>query len=144
MAKTKYIINLNIEQRNMLTKLVCEARESNRTIMRAKILLMSDATQAEKQSIRELAERLGTTETTVKTVRTVFATQGLDAALYRKERLRKVTSEIEQAIIELAASEPPAGHKKWSSRLLCEVAIERRIVDHIVSSTVCKILREQD
>lgn len=144
MAKTKYVINLDDKQRNMLTKLVCEAKESNRTIMRARILLMSDTTQGEKQSIRELAEKLGTTETTIKTVRTEYATQGLDAALYRKERPKKVTPEIEQAIIELAASDPPAGRNKWSSRLLCEVAIERGIVDHIVSSTVCKILREQD
>ena len=144
MAKTKYIINHDSEQRTMLTKLVCEAKESDRTIMRARILLMSDTAQTEKQSIRELAETLGTTETTIKTVRTEFATQGLDAALYRKERPKKVTSEIEQAIIELAASEPPVGHKKWSSRLLCEVAIVRGIVDNIVSSTVCYILREQD
>lgn len=110
----------------MLTKLICESQESYRTIMRARILLMSDTVQVEKQSIRELAEKLGTTETTIKTVRMEYVTQGLDAALYRKERPKKVTPEIEQAIIKLAASEPPAGHKKWSSRLLCEVAIEDR------------------
>lgn len=142
MAKTKYIIRLNNVERNILTKLVCEEKKSDRTVMRARILLMSDVSQPEKLSIRELAERLGTTETTIKTVRTEFATKGFETALYRRERPRKITPEMEQAIIELAESKPPEGHKKWSSRLICEEAERRGIVDHIVSSTVCKILRE--
>ena len=142
MAKTKYIVELNETQRNLLTKIVCEANESERTIMRARILLMSDVSSAEKVSIRELAERLESTETTIKTVRTAFATEGFETALYRRERPRKITPEMEEAIIRLAGSQPPAGHKKWSSRLICEEAEKRGIVDHIVSSTVCKILRE--
>lgn len=142
MAKTKYVVALNDVQRNILTKLVCEEKESDRTIMRARILLMSDVSQPEKLSIRELAERLGTTETTIKTVRTEFAVEGFETALYRRERPRKITPEMAQAIIELAESKPPEGHKKWSSRLICEEAERRGIVDHIVSSTVCKILRE--
>ena len=142
MAKTKYVVALSDVQRNILTRLVCEEAETDRTIMRAKILLMSDVSQPEKLSIRELAERLGTTETTIKTVRTEYATEGFETALYRRERPRKITSEMEQAIIKLAESKPPAGHKKWSSRLICEEAEKQGIVDHIVSSTVCKILRE--
>ena len=142
MAKTKYVVELNDVQRNILTKLVCEEKESDRTVMRARILLMSDASQPEKLSIRELAERLGTTETTIKTVRTEFSAEGFETALYRRERPRKITPEMEQAIIDLAESKPPEGHKKWSSRLICEEAERRGIVDHIVSSTVCKILRE--
>ena len=142
MAKTKYVVALNDVQRNILTKLVCEEKESDRTIMRARILLMSDVSQPEKLSIRELAERLGTTETTIKTVRTEFDVEGFETALYRRERPRKITPEMAQAIIELAESKPPEGHKKWSSRLICEEAERRGIVDHIVSSTVCKILRE--
>ena len=47
----------------------------------------ADAAQKEKVSIRELTERLGTTETTIKTVRTEYATNGLEAALYRKKRV---------------------------------------------------------
>ena len=45
MAKTKYYIQLSEEERTLLTKIVCEQRESERTVMRAKILLMSDVTQ---------------------------------------------------------------------------------------------------
>ena len=43
MAKTKYYIKLSDEERTFLTKIVCEGKDSDRTIMRARILLMSDA-----------------------------------------------------------------------------------------------------
>ena len=87
MAKTKYYTELNESERSLLTKILCEGSVPDRTLMRAKILLMSDSAQKEKVSIRELAERLGTTETTIKTVRTEYATNGLEAALYRKKRV---------------------------------------------------------
>ena len=41
MAKTKYYINLTKEERDLLKRIVCEAKESERTIMRARILLTS-------------------------------------------------------------------------------------------------------
>ena len=69
-AKTKYYINLTAEERDLLMRIVCEAKESERTIMRARILLMSEAAQAEKTSIKKLADTLGTTDTTIQTVRT--------------------------------------------------------------------------
>ena len=50
MAKTKYYIELDDFERAVLTRIVCEQKESERTIMRAKILLMSDVTQPEKLS----------------------------------------------------------------------------------------------
>lgn len=51
MANTKYYIKLSDEERTFLTKIVCEGKDSDRTIMRARILLMSDATQPERLSI---------------------------------------------------------------------------------------------
>lgn len=147
MAKTKYYIELSDSERNLLTKIVCEEKESERTIMRARILLMSEATQPEKLSIKKLAEILGTTDTTIQTVRTAYATDGLEAAIYRKQRTctgynSKITDDVVRQIKELAATTPPEGKKRWSSRMLCEEAEKRGIVDHIVSSTMCKILRE--
>lgn len=70
MSKTKYFISLDAEERDLLTRIVCVAKESERTIMSARILLMSEAAQSEKMSIKKLAEILGTTDTTIQTVRT--------------------------------------------------------------------------
>lgn len=147
MAKTKYYIRLTEEERTLLTRIVCEEKESERTIMRARILLMSDAEKAEKCSIRELAERLGTTETTIKTVRTEYATKGFEAALYRKKRVvskvsRKINDDVVRQVLELASSEPPAGKKRWSSKMICEELMAQGVVKHIGQSAVCKILRE--
>ena len=145
MAKTKYYTELNESERSLLTKILCEGSVPDRTLMRAKILLMSDSAQKEKVSIRELAERLGTTETTIKTVRTEYATNGLEAALYRKKRViteaykpykRKFDNDVIQKILALAASAPPKGHRRWSIQLLCDVAMEKGIVDFMNCSAV--------
>ena len=134
MAKTKYYIRLTDTERAFLTKVISEQKESDRTVMRAKILLMSDATQQKKVSIRELAEMLGTTETTIKTVRTEYANSGMDAALFRKKMVmpkgrphkqykRTHTDEVVNKIRELAEKDPPQGNKRWTVRLLSELAI---------------------
>ena len=150
MAKTKYYTELNESERSLLTKILCEGSVPDRTLMRAKILLMSDSAQKEKVSIRELAERLGTTETTIKTVRTEYATNGLEAALYRKKRViteaykpykRKFSNDVIQKILALAASVPPKGHRRWSIQLLCDVAMEKGIVEHICTTTMWQILK---
>ena len=106
MAKTKYRIELTDDERSMLTRIVCEEKESERTLMRARILLMSEATQPEKVSIKKLAEMLGTTDTTVQTVRTEYAKNGVEAAVYRKRRTctgynSKITPEVERQIREI-------------------------------------------
>ena len=146
MAKTKYHIELSDAERSLLTRIVCEGKESERTVMRARILLMSEETQPEKVSIKKLAKLLGTTDTTIQTVRTEYANGGVEAAVYRKQRTctgynSKITPEVARQITEIAASTPPEGKKKWSSRMICAEAEKRGIVDHIVSSTVCKILK---
>lgn len=147
MAKTKYYIKLTEEERTLLTRIVCEGKESERTIMRARILLMSDATQPEKLSIKKLAQMIGTTDTTIQTVRTEYAIDGLEAALYRKKRVvsrttRKINDDVIQQILELSSSKPPEGKKRWSSKMLCEALMDKGVVDHIGQSAVCKILRE--
>lgn len=147
MAKTKYHIKLSDEERAFLTKIVCEGKDSDRTIMRARILLMSDATQPEKISIKKLAEMLGTTDTTIQTVRTEYVIDGVEAAVFRKKRVvlvpaRKINEEVIERVLQLAATDPPDGKKRWSSRMLCDALIQEGIVEHIGQSAVCKILRE--
>ena len=149
MARTKYRIELTDDERSLLTRIVCERRESERTVMRARILLMSEETQPEKISIKKLAEMLETTDTTIQTVRTEYAKSGVEPAVYRKQRTcsgynSKITEDVARQIREIAASTPPEGKKKWSSRMICAEAERRGIIEHIVSSTVCKILREAD
>lgn len=143
MAKTKYVIALTEEERNTLNKITTEKTESDRTILRARILLMSDINTAEKMSIPKIAEQLGTTHTTVQTVRTEYGKYGLEAAIYRKIRTdnRKVTPEVEKGIKRLLAEDPPEGHKRWTERLLCRECMDRGIIEHISLSTLHETLQ---
>ncbi len=147
MAKRKYHIQLSNKEKEVLTRIVCEGNESERTIMRARILLMSDSSSSNKVSVSKLAEMLGTTNTTIQTVRTEYATGGFDYALFRKERKpvkhynSKVSERVIRFIVTLSESEPPEGTNRWSCKQLAEAAIEEGIVESISSVTVLRILK---
>lgn len=147
MAKTKHIIDLDDEQRNILNTIINENKESERTVLRARILLLSDVSNAEKLSIPKIAEKLGTTHTTVQTARTEYARLGFEDALYRKKRKtdivnRRINDEVTVQILQVSKETPPAGHKKWSLRLLCKVCMERGIVEHIGPTSMGKIIND--
>lgn len=56
MAKTKDVIALIDEERSTLNKKISEKKESDRTIQRARILLMSDVNTAKKMSINMISK----------------------------------------------------------------------------------------
>ena len=147
MAKTKYVIALNDEQRQMLEKIIVEGKESDRTILRAKILLQSDTTVNGKMSVPKIAEMLGTTHTTVQTVRMEYGKGGIEAAVYRKKRAdnietRRINTEVRRQILELSKEEPPQGRKRWSLRMLCKEVVDRGIIDHISVDTMATIIKK--
>ena len=147
MAKTKYVIDLSEEEREKLNMIIEEGRESDRTILRAKILLLSDLNVHEKRSIPKVAEKLNTTHTTVQTVRTEYAKDGLEAAVFRKKRsdnieTRRINTKVRKQILQVAAEDPPVGRKRWSLRLLCDEVVDRGIIDHIAPDTMSRILKD--
>ena len=145
----KYAINLSSKERDILNRIQMDKDESVRTRMRAKILLASDDEKNSNKTIIELADELGTTHTTVQTVRTEYCQKGLEGAVYRKERVvskktRKINDDVIKKIWELSESEPPAGQKRWSIRLLCKVAAEQGIVDKISTASMLKVMTEKN
>lgn len=149
MAKTKYVIALSNEQRQLLEKIIAEGKESDRTIMRARILLLSDITMNEKLSVPKVAELLGTTHTTVQTVRAEYGKEGLEAAVFRKKRTdnietRRINSGVRKQILELSNENPPEGRKRWNLRLLCREAMDRGIIDHISPDTMSVIMKNKE
>ena len=98
-------------------------------------------------TVAEIADAFSTTPTTVQTVRSTYATNGLDAAVYRKKRetppvAPKVTGEVEAHIIALACGEPPTGYSKWSVRLLADKCVELNYIDSISHMTVSRVLKK--
>jgi hypothetical protein len=112
MPGKKYQITLSSEERDRLTKIIKTGTSSARSILRANILLHSDAVEQRKPgtsgslTVVTLAELLRTTTTTVQNVRRDYAGQGLEATLNRKKRETplvkpKVDGELEAHIIAL-------------------------------------------
>ena len=149
MAKTKYVISLSDQEHDRLNEIIQSKETPERAVLRAKILLMSDKERSAKMSVVELAEKLGTTHTTVQTVRAEYAARGLEAAVFRKQRTpgfinKRISDEVIEKILSLAEEMPPEGKKRWSIRLLCEESVKRGIVDHIAPSTMSVILKNAE
>jgi DNA-binding transcriptional ArsR family regulator len=149
MPTRKYPINLSSAERERLTKLIKAGKWPARVILRANILLQSDAAEQRKpMTVGKLAAALQTTPTTVQNVRRGYAEQGLDAALNRKRRetppvAPKVDGELEAHIIALCCGKPPQGYARWSLRLLADKCVELGYVDGVSHTTVSRTLKKR-
>jgi len=116
-----------------------------RTNTRARVLLLSDRSQGEKRTDREVADAVLCSLSTVTNVRRRFLAGGLQNALYDKERpgaQPKFTGEIEAKLTMLACSDAPEGAGRWTLRLLAEQMIELGYVDYISHVTVRELLKK--
>ena len=149
MAKTKYFIVLSEDEKSLLQSIVAEA-DDDRLVMRARILLATDEiNRTGKCSVEKLAARLGTTHTTVQTVRADYGKGGVEYAIYKKPRVvsmtnRKINEDVIRRIHELSEEAPPSGYKKWTLKLLCKECVDRGIVDHIVPTSMSKVLKQKE
>lgn len=120
-------------------------------IRRARVLLALDTSAGEVDPKEVIAARLGVSGETLRLVAKRFTETGGDiwATAGRKQRAQPpvpsiVTGEVEARLIALACSTPPAGHARWSLRLLEKhVALVTDIpaLDH---STIGRVLKKQN
>lgn len=147
MAKRKALIHLTEQEIDELEELIHNPETPQRTAMRAKILLMSDDSCKEQLPLRQLAEKLGTSDTTVQTVRTEYQKLGFRGSLFPKDRIismtsRRINETVRKRIVEMAGEEPPDGRKRWTIRLLRDEVIKRGLLEHISLETLMRILNE--
>jgi transposase len=120
-------------------------------IRRARVLLALDTSAGEVDPKEVIAARLGVSGETLRLVAKRFTETGGDiwATVGRKQRAQPpvpsiVTGEAGARLIALACSTPPAGHARWSLRLLEKhVALGTGIpgLDH---STIGRVLKKQN
>jgi hypothetical protein len=83
---------------------------------------------------------------TVARVRQQYATAGLEAALNRRwperEYERSLDGEAEAHLIAIACSTPPAGHQRWSLRLLAKELVRLEVVEAVSHETVRRTLKQ--
>jgi transposase len=142
----KYHVALTEEERARLEALTQRGRIAARTLTHAWMLLKADASPAGPAwSDAQIRAAFGIGWSTIARVRRALGAEGLDAALYPKRppprRPTKLDGANEAHLIALACSAPPAGHERWTLRLLAGrfVTLEG---DHVSYETVRRTLKK--
>lgn len=138
MARQTEFIQLSKEERRSLKTLFADRSDSNRKQNRARILdLLSKQTPPP-----EIARLLGCSLMTVYHIKRRFLAEGIESALAEKPRSGKpvsISGEARARITALACSQAPAGHARWTLRLLADKAVELGFCDSISHNHVRQI-----
>lgn len=149
MAGKRYIVRLAGDERTRLTRVVkAEKGVSAKNRTRAQILLKVDQGEdGPAWTDEQVVEALDVHVNTVRGVRRVFVTEGLEAALSRKKQSRPSRKRIfdeagERTLIATAQGDPPNGQARWTLHLLADQMVELEIVESVCHETVRKVLKK--
>lgn len=139
----EHVVCLRDEARCVWQGLVRSGSRSARMVVRAQVLLKSDAGLTDG----EIADDVGLAERTVAEIRKRFCTGGLERAISDAPRSGKppaFTVKQRQQVIALACTDPPEGCVRWTLALLCEHAVKQGFVETVSQSEVALWLKEHD
>jgi hypothetical protein len=148
-AVKKYIVRLSNDERSALETLISKGRHPAAAIVKARILLKADMSEAgEGWSDSRIVEALDTSLATVARTRQRLVEEGFDAVLARKHspnpaRGRVFDGAAEAKLIALACSEPPKGRSRWTLALLEDKVVELKIVDRASDNTIGRVLKKR-
>ncbi len=142
-----YFVKLTNKQRQHLKKLISSGIAPARTITRAHILLKSNCSpDGPNWTYVQISEAFNVTDATISKICKRFVESGFEAALYRKkpdrEYKRRLDGEAEAHLIAMVCSQPPAGYKRWSLRLIRDRFVELDYVDTISRETIRTTLKK--
>ena len=139
----KHIVRLPGDLRQILGKMVQSGRRPAQVVRRCQVLLKSD----EGCTDSEIAEHVGCSDRTVRTLRKQFCGGGVERAIYdspRSGRPETFTVRQRQQVVALACTDPPQGRQRWTLELLCEQAVKQGLVESVGKSEVALWLKEHD
>lgn len=148
MSRKKYVVELSGDERDQLKAIISKGKAAAKTILKARILLKADQGRlGEGWTDDRILQALDTNPTMVARVRRQLVEEGLVAVLSRKKRKTPpiqpiFDGEAQARLIALACSEPPAGHARWSIRLLADRVVELGIVEQAHFNTVGRALKK--
>ena len=143
----KYRVTLTHEEREQLTALVTKGKAAARALTHARILLKTDEAEGGPAWTDDaVCKALDVGLCTVMRVRARFVEEGLDAALRPRPSAyvppRKLDGHLEAQLITLACSEAPAGHERWTLRLLADRFVQLGYVEYVSHETVRQTLKK--
>ena len=147
-AVKKYVVTLSTQERQQLEALIRTGTHSARKLLRARILLKADASEAgEALTDSQTAVGLHTSLETVARVRQQLVEEGVDGVLTPKRspnsaRRRIFDGASEAKLIALACSTPPQGFARWTLQMLESKVVELNIVARASDNTIGRTLKK--
>jgi len=143
----KYRVSLTVEERAALEHLVSAGKGAARRLTHARILLLADTGLGAEHTADAIVAALGVGLCTVGRVRQRLVTAGLSAALDPKPQpLRpdkiKIKGDVEQRLVQLAGSDPPAGRCQGTLQLLADELVVLGLVEAVSTETVRQALKK--
>ena len=148
MSAKNYRIKLTEGERQELEMLRDRGKGGAVRIKRAVALLLSDeGPHGPAWTDEQIMPVTGMSRSTLGRLRARCCEIGPLGALERKPRDKpareiKVTGEVEARITQLACSKPPAGHARWTLRLLANHLVEIGVIESISHSSVGVVLKK--
>lgn len=144
-----YRVTLTSEERAELTAFVSKGKGNVRRLRRARILLMADENQPEGAwKDADIAKALSAHVRTVERTREKCVEQGIEAALNhtrpKKTRSKVLDGAAEARLAQLACTEPPDGHERWTMQMLADRLIELEVVETVSRETVRTTLKKMN
>jgi hypothetical protein len=142
-----YVVTLTEAERAHLRGLVGSGTAPARTLAHARILLKANRGEGGPGwTDAAIAAALEVHPSTVGRVRRAYVEGGLEAALTRKtpDRVyeRRLDGAAEAQLIALSCSTPPAGHERWTLRLLADELVRLEAVTSVSYETVRRTFQQ--
>jgi transposase len=147
MAK-HYIVRLREEERKQLQELLGKKILAAKKRMRAQVLLKADVGKDAPAWIdRRISEAFGVSVVTIEKIRKAYVLEGLEAAIERKKQCRPSRQPVldgakEARLVALCCGTVPAGHGRWTLRMLADKLVELQVVESISHETVRQALKK--
>jgi len=144
-----YKVMLTSEERAELTALVSRGKGNVRRFRRARILLLADEAQENGGwKDADIAKALAAHVSTVERTREKCVELGIEAALNhtrpKKRRPKVLDGAAEARLAQLACTEAPDGHERWSLQMLADKLIELEVVGTVSRETVRTTLKKMN
>ena len=144
-----YRVTLTDEERAELTAIVNKGKGIARRMRRSRILLLADESRADGGwKDVDIAQALGVHQRTVERIREKCVELGVEAALNhtrpKKGKDKLLDGDAEARLVQLACSEAPDGHERWSMQMLADRLIELEVVETVSRETVRTTLKKMN
>jgi transposase len=144
----RYIVRLSDEERKQLADLLGRKILAAKKRMRVQVLLKADASKEGPAWIdSRISEAFGVSVVTIEKIRKRFVLEGLEAAIERKKQCRPSRQPVldgvkEARLVALCCGTVPAGHGRWTLRMLADKLVELKVVQSVSYETVRQALKK--